>query len=135
MMPAPRTPSPPGAVVDQFIRAIEARDVDAALALLADDISYENMPIDPIVGKDATGAVLRSFLDPATDVEWPVSRQHAVGNLVVNERVDRFRIGDGWLELPVAGFFEISDEGLIRRWRDYFDMTTYVQQLQALTGQ
>jgi limonene-1,2-epoxide hydrolase len=124
----------PSEVVRGFLAAIEAKDVDAALDFLADDVSYENMPMDPIVGKAATDAVLRSFLEPAAAVEWRVLREVVVDELVVNERLDRFRIGDGWLELPIAGFFEINDHGLISRWRDYFDMGSYTRQLSALTG-
>jgi limonene-1,2-epoxide hydrolase len=58
----------------------------------------------------------------------------SAGNVVVNERLDRFRIGEGWLELPVAGFFEVTDDGRISVWRDYFDMATYTNRLAALTG-
>jgi limonene-1,2-epoxide hydrolase len=124
----------PSEVVRGFLAAIEAKDVDAALDFLADDVSYENMPMDPIVGKVATDAVLRSFLEPAAAVEWRILREVVIDELVVNERLDRFRIGDDWLELPIAGFFEINDQGLIRRWRDYFDMGSYTRQLAALTG-
>jgi limonene-1,2-epoxide hydrolase len=120
-------------VVDAFVAAIEAKDIDSALAFVTEDVSYENMPIDPIVGKDAMGAVLRGFLAPAVEVEWQVLRQHEIGGLVVNERLDRFRLVEGWLELPVAGFFEVTDDGLISRWRDYFDMKTYTGQLEALS--
>jgi limonene-1,2-epoxide hydrolase len=120
-------------VVTAFITAIEAKDLDAALGLVTDEISYENVPIDPIVGKEATGAVLRSFLEPAATVEWVIVRQVEVDDVVINERLDRFEIGSGWLELPVAGFFEVTAEGLIQRWRDYFDMATYTRQLAALT--
>lgn len=120
--------------VRSFLAALEANDVDAALAYLAEGVAYENMPMDPIIGKAATGAVLRQFLEPASEVEWPVLREVATDRLVVNERLDRFRIGDGWLELPVAGFFEIDDNGLISRWRDYFDMASYTSQLAALAA-
>jgi limonene-1,2-epoxide hydrolase len=126
--------SNPAEVVAAFIGAIEALDIDAAVDLLADDVSYENVPVTPIVGKEAVRSTLAGFLGPATTVEWPVLREVVVGNVVVNERLDRFEIGGGWLELPVAGFFEITDEGLIGLWRDYFDMATYVNQLSALTG-
>lgn len=61
-------------------------------------------------------------------------RQVVSGNIVINERLDRFQIGDGWLELPIAGFFEVTDEGLISVWRDYFDMSTYARQFAALTS-
>jgi limonene-1,2-epoxide hydrolase len=126
--------SNPADVVAAFIGAIEALDIDAAVDLLADDVSYENVPVAPIVGKEAVRSTIEGFLGPATAVEWPVLREVVVGNVVVNERLDRFQIGDGWLELPVAGFFEVTDEGLISLWRDYFDMATYMNQLSSLTG-
>ena len=120
--------------VTEFIRAIERRDIAAAIEMTAADISYENMPIDPIEGHDAVRATLEMFLAPATSVDWQITRQHQVGDgVVVNERLDRFQIGDGWLELPIAGFFELDDAGLITLWRDYFDMGSYQRQLAELT--
>ena len=121
-------------VVTEFLRAIERMDVDAAVALAAEGISYENMPIVPIVGRDALAATLRGYLGPASELDWQILRQHEAGNVVFNERLDRFRIGDGWLELPVAGVFEVDDSGLITLWRDYFDMGSFERQLSALTA-
>ncbi len=126
--------SEPEAVVAAFIAAIESKDIDAAVELLADDVSYENVPMSPIAGKEAVRATLGAFLGAAAQVEWPIRRQVVAGNVVVNERLDRFQIGDGWLELPVAGFFEVTDAGLISLWRDYFDMASYTGQLAALTA-
>ena len=124
----------PEQTVDRFIAAIEAKDVDAAIALAAPDVSYENMPMQPILGRDALGQTLHAFLDLASEVDWRIDRQWLVGSTVVNERLDRFRIGDGWLELPVAGFFDVDDDGLIAVWRDYFDLATYTNRLGELTG-
>ena len=45
--------SKPGDIVSAFIAAIEAKDLDTALALVADDVSYENVPMTPIAGKAA----------------------------------------------------------------------------------
>lgn len=123
----------PADVVHELVAFVEAKDVDAALDLLADDVSYENMPMDPIVGREMTGVVLHSYLDLSTEVEWRIVREVLDGDVVINERVDRFHIGDGWLELPVAGFWEVRD-GLITLWRDYFDMSAYTSQLDALVG-
>jgi limonene-1,2-epoxide hydrolase len=103
------------------------------VGLLADDVSYENVPIGPIAGPEAVRAALDGFLAPVVEVEWRILREVATGDLVVNERLDRFRFGSGWLELPVAGFFEVAD-GKIRLWRDYFDLASYTNQLAALTG-
>ena len=41
-----------------------------------------------------------------------ILRQTASGNIVMNERVDRFRLGEKWMDLPVAGVFEVGDDGL-----------------------
>ena len=78
-------------------------------------------------------ATLGAFLGSASRVEWVVNRSVESGNVVFNERVDRFEISSGWLELPVAGVFEVDDDGLITLWRDDFDMATYTNQLAALT--
>jgi limonene-1,2-epoxide hydrolase len=119
--------------VNTFMKHIESKDVNAATALLTSDISYDNMPIDPVVGRDAVRQVLEGFLAPAGEVEWKVLSEWEVGSTVINERLDRFQIGDGWLELPVAGFFEVTD-GLITLWRDYFDMGSYMSQFSTLAS-
>ena len=126
--------SAPAEIVSAFIAAIEAKDLDTAMAFLSDDVSYENVPMAPISGKPMVRAALDSFLASATQVEWVVSRQMESGNAVANERLDRFQIGSGWLELPVAGFFEVNPDGLITLWRDYFDMASYTSQIAALTN-
>ena len=53
---------------------------------------------------------------------------------MINERLDRFQIGDGWMELPIAGIFKIDGDGKIALWRDYFDMGSYTRQFAKLTG-
>lgn len=123
----------PAETVTAFIRAIEAKDVEAAAALAAPDISYENMPMDPIAGVEAMSQVLTGFLAAATEVDWQIIEQVEQGDMVMNERLDRFKIGDGWLELPVAGVFKVAD-GKITLWRDYFDMASYTSQLAELTS-
>jgi len=124
----------PVQIVNAFIAAIEAKDIDNAVSMMSETISYENVPIAPISGRENVAATLRMFLNPASNVDWQIVSQWAVGRTVINERVDRFQIGDGWLELPVAGIFEIDDNDQIVMWRDYFDMDTYVRRLAALTG-
>jgi len=124
----------PSETVNAFIAAIEAKDVETAVSFASENISYENMPTDPIIGLSGLTKTLNSFLGPATTVEWRILEQWEVGPTVVNERLDRFQIGTGWLELPVAGVFKVDQNGKIALWRDYFDMATYTRQLAALTG-
>ena len=46
---------------------------------------------------------------------------------ILNERLDRLRFSQGWLEIPIMGLLEFS-EGRISLWRDYFDLQDYQQQ-------
>lgn len=124
----------PEEVVDEFIRRFTSNDVDAALELVADDVEYDNVPI----GKNFGPAAMKEFLSGmgtgVDEVEFVIHHQVVQGNIVMNARSDRFRIGDQWLDLPVAGVFEVNDEGRIKLWRDYFDMATFTDQLTAILG-
>jgi limonene-1,2-epoxide hydrolase len=108
-------------IVHTFISALEQKDVDAALAFVADDIEYDNVPMATIHGREDVRTALAGFLKGASEVEWIVYREAANGNVVFNERLDRFHIGDKWLEIAVVGVWELHD-GKIALWRDYFDL-------------
>lgn len=110
-------------IVNAFLRAAAARDYDTALPLLADDVEYQNMMLPPVHGHAGVRETLEGLLALCTDSEWVVRREVAQGDLVMNERTDRFRIGDTWTDLPVMGVFELRD-GRIALWRDYFDLQT-----------
>jgi len=116
-----------------MISAIEAKDIDAAVALLSEDISYENMPMKPMTGRSVVAKVLQGFLTPAEEVDWQIISEIERDDTVFNERLDRFKINGQWLELPIAGVFKVR-EGKIVLWRDYFDMATYSDQLKKITS-
>lgn len=122
----------PDETVTEFIHRMEARDVAAALELCTDDLVYENVPMPPALeGKQATLDFLGGFLAGTDEVEWIVHRQAATGDVVLNERTDRFRFGDTWVGVKVAGIFELRD-GRIALWRDYFDGAEMMSALAAL---
>jgi limonene-1,2-epoxide hydrolase len=114
--------------VNAFMTAAAARDYETALGLLTDDIEYQNMPLPPVTGTQAVRDTLEMLLATAEASEWVVTREAANGELVMNERVDRFLVGGRWLELPVAGVFEVRG-GRISLWRDYFDLDTIMKQM------
>jgi limonene-1,2-epoxide hydrolase len=114
--------------VHAFIAAIEAKDLDAALELVTDDIEYDNVPMPKAHGVDEVRAFLGPFLDGAAEIEWVVHREAEAGDVVLNERTDRFLLGERWLEIPVAGVWQLRD-GKIALWRDYFDLGQFNEQL------
>ncbi len=123
--------STPTEVVDGFIAAIEAKDLEGAGGFVADDLYYDNVPVGDMTGRDAMLDFLKPMLSGDGPVEFEVLRQTATGNMVMNERVDRFHTGSGrQVELPVMGVFEVND-GLITFWRDYFDNATFMRQIKG----
>ena len=119
--------------VNAFMTAAAKRNYDAALQLLTDDVEYQNMPIAAVKGREAVKEQLEALLAMGTDSEWKVLREVADGNVVMNERVDRFQLGGKWVELPVMGVFMLRD-GLIAEWRDYFDLQTIMGQISPPTS-
>ena len=110
-----------GDVVAELIKANEAKDIDAVLAMLTDDIEYENVGMGVCRGHDEVRALIGPFMDGAEGFKWEVLAQLESGDTVMNERVDRFFLAGGkQVDVRVAGYFEVSN-GKVRRWRDYFD--------------
>ena len=118
----------PSEVVSALIDACQARDLDAACALVTDDVVYDNVPIGVVHGPDGVRSVLSGgVMQAATEVEWVTHRQVADGSTVMNERTDRFLVDGRWVEIPIAAVFEVRD-GRVALWRDYFDLETYRKQ-------
>ena len=102
-----------------FIAAWNRLDQERIYALMADDIVYHNMPLKPVRGRDAVREHLAAW--PVDECEWELLNIAARGDVVLTERVDRFRRGEDRIVVPVMGAFEVAD-GLITHCRDYFDL-------------
>jgi limonene-1,2-epoxide hydrolase len=123
----------PEETVNEFIARVCRFDLDGACELVTDDVEYDNVPMGKNFGPEGIKSILGLMAGGLDQAEWVIHRQVAVGPIVMNERTDRFGAGDKWLELPVAGIFEVHD-GRISLWRDYFDMGTFNDQLAGLAG-
>lgn len=116
-------------IVNAFMKAFEKKDYDTACALISEDCEYTNMPqgMGTVTGPAGVRAVLEPFFAPTIENEFLILQCLADGNTVINERLDRHRLKDKWVELPVVGVFEVVD-GSITRWRDYFDLNTIMSE-------
>lgn len=119
----------PEQIVRKFCDAAARRDVQELGAYFADDAVYHNIPIAPVTGRAAIEATLAQFLTPATSCEFEMLAIAASGNVVLTERIDRFVIGGKVIALPVMGTFELTGDGKIKAWRDYFDMQQFTSQM------
>ena len=84
----------PAETVDEFIKRVVAMDLDGACGLVSDDVEYDNVPIGKNIGPDAMKTFLGAMVGGIDEVEFVIHRQVADGSTVMNERVDRFRLGD-----------------------------------------
>jgi limonene-1,2-epoxide hydrolase len=115
-------------VVRAFCNAWSHRDIDELIGYFTADAIYHNMPLPPAQGHDAIRGVMQLFVPASQEITFDILAIASDGDKVLTERVDRFKMGDTMLEIPVAGVFEIQD-GKIAAWRDYFDMQTWTNQM------
>ena len=117
--------------VKAFLKAMEPLDYDTALGLIAETCEYTNPPpLGTVLGPAGVRAVLEPFFAPTRENEFRVLRAVTAGPVVMLERLDRHRLDDKWVELPVTGVFEVH-QGQITYWRDYFDAATILSQWPA----
>lgn len=119
----------PEQIVRRFCEAAARRDVKELGGYFTDDAVYHNIPVAPVTGRDAIEATLAQFLTPATSCEFEMLAIATVGNTVLTERVDRFVLNGKSIALPVMGSFELTPDGKIKAWRDYFDMQQFMSQM------
>jgi limonene-1,2-epoxide hydrolase len=116
-------------IVTDFCNAWPRKNIEELLAFFTDDAVYHNIPLESAKGKDAIRGVINTFLPMARSLHFKVLHSAGNGNVVFNERVDIFDLGNGkTISLPVAGVFEVTGSK-ISAWRDYFDMAMYTKQM------
>jgi len=111
-------------IIREFVATWSRLDPAELATYFTEDGCYHNMPIDPIVGREAVQAFITGFSATWTETDWEILNLVEAGDLVFCERVDRTRTTKGNVDLPCVGVFEMQ-EGKIRLWRDYFDFNTY----------
>lgn len=122
----------PQATVETFIGHWNTCDLDALLALCAEDTVWHNIPMEPIAGKPAVRAAIEGFMTNIAACDWITHAIAANGNMVLTERTDGFTFKDGRrAAIRVMGTFEVGEAGLITAWRDYFDMLAFQREFTA----
>ncbi|MBL1079961.1 SgcJ/EcaC family oxidoreductase [Nocardia sp. 2] len=113
--------SDPDGLVRAMCAAWARLDADEIASYFTEDAVYHNIPMDPVVGREAIRDFITSFSAALDGIDFAIHRQTVNGTLVMNERTDTLRGAGKQTPLPVMGVFEIAD-GKIAAWRDYFDM-------------
>ena len=93
-----------------FRAAIEARDLDAVSALLADDVEFRSpIVFKPYHGRDAVAPLLRAVMQVFEDFRYP----HDIGDPDAREHVLVFQARVGDRDIEGADFLVVGDDGLV----------------------
>ena len=111
-------------MVTEFCALWSHPDLDELVSRFTEDAVYHNIPMAPVEGRPAIRDFIAGFLAGFDGIDFTLHHQSGQGAIVMNERTDVMRRKDGSeFALPVMGIFEVRD-GLIAKWRDYFDLAT-----------
>lgn len=110
-------------LVTNFIRDYATRDVDVLSAYMADDIIYQVSEGQPeVVGVEAYRKRNADMFAGLERIDWRILRSFAIGQLVINDRIDDFFPKPGSrvprMRFRVSGYFLIVDNK-IKVWRDF----------------
>lgn len=111
-------------IVLTFLSHMEAGRFDEGAKLISPTCEYANPGVLPTVyGPAGVRGLLEPFFAPVLENQFLIQRTAVTDAVVCVERLDRHRLTDRWVELPVVGVFEVRD-GQITLWRDYFNGPT-----------
>jgi limonene-1,2-epoxide hydrolase len=111
------------AIYQAVIRAWKAKDIDAVLGHMSDDIvwHYAAAISPPLVGKAPARQFMEDFAGRIGEVRWRVFDYAESGDRLFVEGVDEYITKTGArVATPYAGVLDFRGN-LICGWRDYFD--------------
>ena len=111
----------PTSLVTDFLKLLEAGDVDAACDLLAVDVEYINVSLPTIRGRERVRRVFSRLLARrSAGFEVYFHKVALDGHSVLTERTDVLVFGPVKVQIWVWGRFDVAG-GQITLWKDYFD--------------
>lgn len=116
------------ALVSQFFQFWCARDIESVLSLCHDEIIWDNVPMKPIRGREKVAEFLGRFGKDMTDRHYDILSMMEDDGRVFIEAVENYVRDGKSVKVRFMSAFEIED-GLIKEWRDYFDLSTVQRQL------
>ena len=118
-------------VVRQFLAALKRSDVDELVSFFSDDAVWTDGPRGTYRGVDAIRAEIESQVQVVPSFTVEVKNLVATGGTVMVERADTFETQGKSFDLEVVGVFEIDGSSLIKRLRDYYDLTSLMDRVTA----
>jgi limonene-1,2-epoxide hydrolase len=120
----PPVDSSPVLVVERFMECLRRGDLDEAMALLAEDVRYENVGLPTVHGRERVRLLFGRAYDDGGGFDVVIHTICSDGASVLTERTDFLTFRKLRIQLWVCGRFDVRD-GQIVLWRDYFDFLDF----------
>ena len=116
-------------VVNDLCKVGAGLNINEIMQFFTDEAVVHFVPMKPEIGKEESRKTIEGVLKGVTWAEYKVLHSASNDNIVFNERIDSFEAGGKRVSIPVIGIFEITSNGKIKAWRDYFDMEMFTAQM------
>lgn len=117
------------AIVREFFSAYERGDLQKTMDFFSPEAVYTDGPRGVYRGVEAIRAALEPMMTVAPTVSRNVKSVASGDTTVMIERVDRFQRDSRSVEYEIAAAVELDADGRIKRWRDYYDLQSIVDQI------
>ncbi len=115
-------------IVDEFFARWSSGDLEGAMAMCTEDAVWDNVPMKPVVGRDAIQGFLGKFSKGMSDIHYDVKGVMENGDKLMLEGVENYTKNGQKVSVPYMASFTFRD-GKISGWSDYFDLATVERQL------
>ena len=120
-------------IVDAFLAAYRNRDVDAAMALMSENVYFEDPTMHLAAqNREELRAITQQGADGFSEIRiTPFNRIHASPWIILQQRIaGNIRRPDGQaraVDVQGLSMFEIREAKIVR-WYDYYDVLAFRQQ-------
>ena len=119
--------------VERFFTAVTKNNKEDIMSFFDEDSVFNNIPMGPVKGRRAIWEILKITAEASSEVLFEVINiAETDDGVVLTERVDYFNMNHGKVAFSLMGAFEIEN-GIIRQWRDYFDLKQSMDQMPSDT--
>ena len=111
-------------VVRAFLKGWDDLDIEACMKQCHPDMVYLNQPLEAVRGAADIRKLISRIFAPAKRAQFKLFNVFGHENKVITERLDQWDwdgSGTWQLKLAVCGMFELTDDGKIIEWREYYD--------------
>jgi len=120
-------------IVLEFLRSVEARDIDAVVRCFTPAATYQNVPYEIHTGHDAIRRLFLPILSRSSRVQWEIISESFLPWRAHLERVDRFWIDGSEYSVPCHGVVYVEEaSGRIAAFRDYLDLGLWREKVMSV---